>query len=236
MKVLALNCASRTAGFAALDDGRIRGSLVLAEVLTRGDALAERIEGLLSDIGWRVRDVEGIGVTRGPGSFTGVRVGLATAQGLGFALDCPVFGLSTLELMSLSFPFAKWPVCTVLDARRGEVYAGLYDCSSGVPRDLFAEAAYSPKALLERLPRDVIVTGEGRHVLLAAAEGGDDHRLMGVDGVPGAGSVSALGAWVTRRLREGDSPERYPPTPIYLRKPEAERRLEETPGEHERGG
>ncbi len=84
------------------------------------------VDRLLVDCGWSPKDLEGLAVSIGPGSFTGLRVGVATVKGLALALDLPVAPVPTLDALAATLPFAAAPVCPLLDARKGEVYCSLY--------------------------------------------------------------------------------------------------------------
>lgn len=134
--------------------------------------LLTAIEGLLGRAGIAASGLGGIGVAVGPGSFTGVRVGMATAKGLGFALDVPVEGLSTLEALALAAATRGGRVehiCPVLDAGRGEIYAALFRVRPiGVER-LEADRAWKPDDLAAAIPADAVLSGDGAAALLSAA-------------------------------------------------------------------
>ena len=108
------------------------------------DTLLPLIDGMLEEAGLEKADVEAVAVTRGPGSFTGVRIGVATAKGLAYALKCPLYAVSTLDAMAAAMLFERrereWAV-PLLDARRGELFAGIYRRSGG-----WVEAVDAPAA------------------------------------------------------------------------------------------
>lgn len=213
MRVLVIDTALGlcTAGVVEVegDDARVLG--LRSEVMLRGHS--ERLAGLARDA---VADTDGgfgaidrVGVTVGPGSFTGLRVGLAFAQGLGAALDRPVVGVSTLDALAASIPAAH-AVMALIDARRGQVYGRLW-------RDGAATAA--PTAWALEQVRGLIVQ-EGRtgpiHLvgtgLDLVAEAGVEvqlHPLEGPDPV------------VLARLAAQADPASDPPRPLYLRAPDA---------------
>jgi tRNA threonylcarbamoyl adenosine modification protein YeaZ len=135
--------------------------------------LLTAIEGLLGRAGVVASGLRGIGVAVGPGSFTGVRVGMATAKGLGFALDIPVEGLSTLEALARAAA-GDGPrtghICPVLDAGRGEIYAALFRLQPvGVER-LEPDRAWKPADLATAIPADTALTGDGTAALLSVAK------------------------------------------------------------------
>ncbi len=196
---------------AAVGDGaRI---VARSEAMTRGhqEALAPLVQGVMRDAGLSFEDLDGVGVTVGPGSFTGLRVGLAFAQGLGAALGRPVAGLSTLDALAASVAPDGRPLAAVIDARRGQVYARLFD-AEGAPLD---EAEATPlTALAARLARagqGGRLVGTGAHPAGDAAPAWEAVDLAG----PTAQALIAL----TRAALSSGSADA--PRPQYLRAPDA---------------
>lgn len=186
---------------------------VRAEVMAKGHQ--ERLGGLARDAAAEAGGFGGIdriGVTVGPGSFTGLRVGLAFALGLGAALDRPVVGVSTLDALAASVP-AKGMVAAVIDARRGQVYARLF--RDGAP---LGEA----EALPLEIARDRILTaaGDARSTLIgsgAALLAETFPELAGATLHPlPAPTPEAVAA-----LTLAADPATSPPQPLYLRAPDA---------------
>src|SRR5262245_4578017 len=126
MRVLAVETSTLAGGAALLDGGLVVGEYTLDVSLTHSERLMGAVDRLLSDAGWTVRDLEGLAVSVGPGSFTGLRIGLSTVKGLALALTIPIAAVPTLDALATLLPFAALPVCPVLDARKREVYASLY--------------------------------------------------------------------------------------------------------------
>lgn len=147
MRLLAIDTALGRCTATAVDGAR---TFARGEPMVRGhqEALAPLVEAVMREAGLDFGALEGIGVTVGPGSFTGLRVGLAFAQGLGAALDRPVVGLSSLDALAASVEADGRPLLAVIDARRGQVYARLFD-GTGAPRD--AAGATPLAALAARL-------------------------------------------------------------------------------------
>src|SRR5678815_4486507 len=122
MKILALDTSTLTAGVAAWEEGR-----VLAErrsrVTTHSDALLAMIDEVLREAGWTPQTADGVACTAGPGSFTGLRIGLATAKGLCFAAGKPLLCIPSLEALAARAPDGR--IAAVMDAHKQEVYACL---------------------------------------------------------------------------------------------------------------
>lgn len=132
--------------------------------------LIEAIDAILKEAGCRREALRGIGVTVGPGSFTGVRIGLATARGLGYALDIPVTGLSTLEAVARAAASVEAPLCAVIQAGRGEVYAALFAPGPGLER-LGPDQVLRPEALAPTLPEGVVLAGDGARLVAPFLQG-----------------------------------------------------------------
>src|SRR5688572_26806657 len=134
MRVLAVDTSTMAGGVALLEDDRVVGESLLDVRTTHSERLMLAIDRALTDAGWRPASVDGLAVAIGPGSFTGLRIGLAAVKGLALALACPIAGVPTLDAMAAGLPWASRPVCPILDARRDEVYASLYRWDGGAMR------------------------------------------------------------------------------------------------------
>jgi tRNA threonylcarbamoyladenosine biosynthesis protein TsaB len=203
MLILALDTALETCS-AAL----VRGGQVLAarsEPMARGhqERIAPLVDELAREAGIAFSEIDRIGVTRGPGSFTGLRVGLAFAKGLGFALGRPVVGIGTLEALAAG---VEGPAAAVIDARREQVYAQAF--RDGAPLTPPEALALADAGLRLAPFRPARLVGPGA-ALLAQAFPEAEVAAGGVDPVALAGLVAA-------------APEpRSAPEPLYLRAPDA---------------
>ncbi len=214
MRVLAVETSTLSGGAALLDE-RVVGEYMLDVRVTHSERLMTAIDQLLGDAGWTVRDLEGIAVTVGPGSFTGLRVGLSTVKGLALALAIPVAAVPTLDAMAAMLPYAALPVCPVLDARKREVYASLYRWDGlGMSRQ-WDYLAISPDDLARRLDEPVIVVGEGAHAI-------DSPWARRVEPPRRGPAPAVVGALGRTRLALGDTVAAADLVPIYLRPSEAE--------------
>ncbi|HEX8953917.1 MAG TPA: tRNA (adenosine(37)-N6)-threonylcarbamoyltransferase complex dimerization subunit type 1 TsaB, partial [Polyangia bacterium] len=156
--MLALDTATLHAGAALWRDGAL-----VAErrrvVTTHSEALLQMIDELFVEASVAPTDVDAIACGAGPGSFTGLRIGLSTAKGLCFALGKPLVMVSSLAALAARAPDGR--VCATLDAFKGEVYAGLFDVRGGVPVRDGDEAALPPAKLLLQLDGVDYVVGSG---------------------------------------------------------------------------
>ena len=129
--MLALDTASPTGSVALVQGECLLGESLLNLKTTHSERLLGVVDRLLEGLGCTLDQLDALAVVRGPGSFTGLRVGMATAKGLALALELPLVGISSLAALAANAPFARMPVCALLDARKDEVYAGLYSCAAG---------------------------------------------------------------------------------------------------------
>jgi len=215
VRVLAVETSTLAGGVALLDGERVRGECLLDVSATHSERLMPAIDRLLADAAWTPADLGGLAVAVGPGSFTGLRVGLSAVKGLAIALGIPVAAVPTLDALAASLPFASLPVCPVLDARKGEVYACLYRWDGGAMRREWDYVALTREALARRLTEPVVLLGDGaasvpsRVALLAPP-----HRRQ-----PSPAAVAVLGR---ARLAAGETTAPADLLPIYLRPSEAE--------------
>jgi tRNA threonylcarbamoyladenosine biosynthesis protein TsaB len=215
MRVLAVETSTLSGGAALLDGERIVGEYTLDVRMTHSERLMAAIDQLLTDAGWTARDLEGLAVSVGPGSFTGLRVGLSTVKGLALALSIPVAAVPTLDAMAAMLPFASLPVCPVLDARKREVYASLYRWDGLGMRREWDYLAIAPDELARRLDEPVIVVGDGADAISSPFARHVQPPRRG----PAPAVVGALGH---ARLAIGETVAAADLLPIYLRPSEAE--------------
>lgn len=160
MNILVLDTASRTSSIALAEGGKLRAERVLAAERSVASVLTAAITLMLQETGMEYKHIDGIGVAVGPGSFTGLRVGVATAKGLALALDKPLVGFSSLASLALNCPFSGYPVCAMLDARKKEIYTGLYQCTP-LPVAIREDMVMPPARFLETVAEKTVFVGEG---------------------------------------------------------------------------
>lgn len=165
--ILAIDTATRCCTVSltrgGLTDGEVLGLQVLNNDLTHSRRLLMTIEDVMSKTGISWQQVDGIAVGLGPGSFTGLRIGMATAKGLVASAGIPLLGVSSLDVLAAScFPVADCKVCSIIDARKKEVYAALYtQDGSGLPVRDGEILAISPEELAGRIESKVLLVGDG---------------------------------------------------------------------------
>ena len=222
--LLAIECATRSASVALLQSG----TLVIEETSEGRGNHAETLLGLVDAVlgraGVSLASIGRFAVSVGPGSFTSLRVGLATVKGLAFASEVRVAPVSTLAALAWEAGGAEGAdVAAALDARRGEVYGGVFRCVPGAEptaEALCAEGVFAPEAFAALLPERCLAAGSGADLhaeVLAATPGGAVDLRSGLG--PSARAVGELGAVL---LARGEGVSAADLAPRYLRRAEAE--------------
>ena len=161
MLILALETATPAGSIALVDEVKIISNRYFDTGLQHSQRLFVEIEDVFKAAACALSDIDAVAVSIGPGSFTGLRIGLSAAKGLCLVGDKALVAVSTAEALATRMPFVQYPVCVILDARRQEVYTALYDTSSGYPRILSSLRAMAPEVLLqERAGQKTIFVGD----------------------------------------------------------------------------
>ena len=151
MLTLAFESSAKAASVALCEDDRLISQVIQCSGLTHSRTLLPMAEDLLKNAGTEIKQIDCFAVAQGPGSFTGIRIGIATVKGLAWAADKPCIGVSTLAAMAWNGVAAGGLICAVMDARRSEVYNALFRIEDGRPVRLCPDRAISLSALTEEL-------------------------------------------------------------------------------------
>lgn len=222
-RVLVVDTASRTEALALAHGDWVVSQLSCRTRKGHSAVLLPAIHRHLQRQGWSVTDLDAFGVVAGPGSFTGIRVGIATILGLARAARRPVFGYGSLYVRALALRGASAAVVPILDARKGEVYAAAYH--GGEER--IAPCAIAPEILASSLARTfpdgtVLACGGGARLYGPLFEASLGSRFVLAAGAGDAPGVGAMALDLVRRLRKGEHPPAGGVEPIYLRPSQAE--------------
>jgi tRNA threonylcarbamoyladenosine biosynthesis protein TsaB len=224
MFTLAIECATKSIGLALLDEGNVRAELYLRLERHHAEVLLPALDKLFIIAGLTLGCVDLLACTIGPGSFTGLRIGTSTIKGLALATGKPVVGISTLETLAMNALPSPHLVCPMLDARKNQIYAGLYRIGpDGLPAAERPDTLTDAPNLLQGLDEaQIVFLGDGalRHEELiretlkgrAILCGSSHQRLM----------ASAVGLIGLRQYRIGTIMNPLTFTPTYLRLSEAE--------------
>ncbi len=227
MKILGIDSSADTAAVAIVEDGKIISSFTGNMKKTHSNTLLPIVKNLLDYSGISVSEIDLYSVSVGPGSFTGIRIGVATVKGLAFSNNTPVAGVSTLEAMAYAYCDREGSVvCPVLNARRGDVYYALFKIENGKPRRLADDDSINSKSL-EQLLSDypsVVFTGDGVSVLQANFEKREVMSVNELLSYPHGYGVCIAGM---NAMLEGRYIFEKELAPVYLKPAQAERERNE---------
>ncbi len=173
MKILAIETSAKAVSAAVSEDGRILCSGYQDTGLTHSRTLMPIVEHILKNTDLTVKDMDAVAVAVGPGSFTGIRIGVAAAKGLAFAAEKPAVGVSTLAAMARNVSFFRGLVICAMDARRHQIYNALFEAENGALTRLCEDRAVSLDDLAEEIrqdPRPKIIVGDGAALCREALE------------------------------------------------------------------
>lgn len=222
MKLLAVDTASQSCGVALMEKDRLLAEMLLVSRETH----SVHLMGMIREVSTRSKvplaSVDGFAVSLGPGSFTGLRIGISTLKGLAAALEKPLVGVSTLEALAWQHPLSGSPVVVLMDARRKEVYAARFRFEFGSPVRETPDQVRDPMAVIGEVGGPCLFVGSGALLhrdLITAALGEKARFVPDVQNHLRPSSVASLG-W--RRLAEGKTAPLENLRPIYIRKSDAE--------------
>lgn len=225
MKILALESSAVAASAALCEDERLLAQSFQNNGLTHSVTLMPMAEGVLRECGVSLKEVDVIAVAAGPGSFTGLRIGVAAAKGLAWAGDIPCAGVSTLEAMAWTVAHMGGELCPVMDARRHQVYNARFRCEEGRPVRLTGDRAISLEELaaeLKNCTMPQILVGDGAQLCY------NDWKERGLGGTLAPEHLRFQSAWGVARAalemsRAGQLTDAAGLTPVYHRLSQAER-------------
>lgn len=164
MKILAFETSAKAASVALLDDGKLLGENYQNTGMTHSQTLMVMAENLLQTAGLNAQNVDAVAVAAGPGSFTGVRIGVAAAKGFAWGRQIPCYGVSTLEAMARNLGTWQGYVVPAMDARRNQVYTAIFHAEKGNLTRVEEDMAISLEELKEKIknyPESVFLVGDG---------------------------------------------------------------------------
>lgn len=227
MLMLAFEASAKAASVALSRDGTLLGQYFQNNGLTHSVTLLPMAEALLKNSGLCAADVDVYAVSHGPGSFTGIRIGVSTVKGLAWAAEKPCIGVSTLEAMAwngLGAPDGA-VICCAMDARRNQVYNALFAIEAGEPQRLCEDRAIDLAALvaqLQTMGKPVFVIGDGAHLAAAALQ------QAGVEAALAPEPLRWQTAWGVSMAAQGKPAlSAHELLPVYLRLSQAERERQE---------
>jgi len=221
MRVLALDTSGQSLSLALCENGKTLLSFTLDVGLTHSETLMPWLDKALTQLGWQARSLQRIAAVVGPGSFTGVRIGVTTARALAQPFEIPCVAVNALDALAAPFAFLQGTlVCPMLDARAGQVYAcALLGKARAIQDDAYALDAFL-KSINEIEHKQLLFVGDGAVKHQQSIEKAFPHAQF----PPLSDRVKA--EWAALLAQESPTTPYARLTPYYLRKPQAERELE----------
>ncbi len=222
MYILGIETSTKTGSVAVISEKGVIAQYSLNIEVTHSERLMSTVDRVLKDTGLAMQQFDGFAVAIGPGSFTGLRIGLATVKGLALATGKPVAAVPTLQALARNIPFASHPVCPMLDARKNEVYAALYTFDGSALMQTMPETVIPLAQLTSFISDRTVFTGEAARLYRTELEGilGERALFAPLSSIlPSAAIVAEVGLEMIRSGKHSD-PDSL--TPLYIRRPEAE--------------
>jgi tRNA threonylcarbamoyladenosine biosynthesis protein TsaB len=222
MYILGIETSTKTGSVAVVSEDAVIAQYSLNIEVTHSERLMATVDRVLKDIGVSMSQIDGFAVAIGPGSFTGLRIGLSTVKGLALATDKPVAAVPTLKALAWNLPYSAYPICPLLDARKNEVYAALYAFDGPAFKQVLPERVVALSLLAEQIKGKTVFTGEGAHLYraeLVKAFGNAALFAPHSTVLPSAAAVAELGLAM---IKNGEQADTDSLTPMYIRRPEAE--------------
>ena len=231
MKILALDSTALTATVALCEDTRLIGLYTLNSGSTQSETLLPMVESLMKLMGWEIKDIDLFACSRGPGSFTGVRIGAATIKGLAFGTGKPCIGVSTLEALAHTMiglgVNGDSIFCPVMNARRGQVYNALFRLSEGKLIRLCEDRALAITELQQELAaysEPIYLNGDGYDITLANLQ---HPALASTPELLRYQNAYSVAMVALAEYQNGTNTTDAELSPSYLRLPQAERERNE---------
>lgn len=219
MKILAIDTSSFPASVAITDDGILLGEYIIRNQRKHSQNIMMMTERLFDDLGMDISEIDVFAVTSGPGSFTGLRIGISSIRAFAQAMQKPVAAVNTLEALAYNLPLTDKIIVPMLDARRDEVFTAAYRFKNGVAEEITPPCVMTITQIIEQYkPEEIILTGDG--VIIHKDE------LNGFSFAPINLSETRASALAAAAYKKDEFCDYNHVQPLYLRKSQAEREYE----------
>lgn len=228
MKILALDTSTLMATCAVIEDDTLIGEFSLNQNMSHSEKLVPMIKEILDNLDLKIDDIDLYGVSTGPGSFTGLRIGVATVKGFAHLFDKPVIGVSTLEGLAFNLPH-NGIVVPMIDARRDRVYTGIYSWENGILKTIMEADVVEVDDLLEILDKyeKVSVNGDGSKLYKERIRSVLGDKVLFSTIGQNSCKAASIGELALLKYKEGHRDNYFTLVPDYLRQTQAERELKE---------
>lgn len=227
MKILAVDTSATAASVAVAEENKLIGEFSINTALTHSQTLMPMVDDLLKNTGLSVNDIDAVAVNAGPGSFTGVRIGVAAVKGIAFPKNLPCVSVSTLESMAYNMLGNDCIVCSVMDARCAQVYNALFRVNGYSVTRMTDDRALSLTDLkleLQNISEKIVLVGDGA-VLCSNFLGSELENAMLAPFNNRIQTASSVAYAAFEKIKKGETLAADELMPVYLRLPQAQREL-----------
>jgi tRNA threonylcarbamoyladenosine biosynthesis protein TsaB len=226
MKILAVDTATKSCSVAIVDKESLLAEMTVVDGQTHSKHVLEMIRLVMRHLGLNLSDLNGFAVTRGPGSFTGLRIGISSVKGFALAQGKPLIGVSTLDALARQVFFSPYLICSLIDACRNEVYFSMYRYKDGNLKKEGKEQAVSPEDVLDEINEPCIFVGSGAVLYrktIKAKLGEYAYFAQTYESTIRASTVASLSM---DRFENDDTDDVETFVPNYIRKSDAQLKLQ----------
>lgn len=238
MKILAIDSSGLVASVAVVTEGAMLAEYTVNYKKTHSQTLLPMLDEIVKMIELELSEIDAIAVAKGPGSFTGLRIGSATAKGLGLALEKPLIGVPTVDALAYNLCGTDRVICPLMDARRNQVYTGLYkfkDEKFTIIQEQTATDIHEIIKQINEIGQPVIYLGDGMDVYKEVLITETTVPYLFAPGHMNKQRAGALGTLALQYASEGRMESAAEHEPDYLRLSQAERELQEKQQAEEQG-
>jgi len=231
LKVLAIDTAAIVATACVMDDDKLIAEHISNHKKTHSQTIMPMIKNLLDSVELKADDIDCFASAIGPGSFTGIRIGVATVKGLAHALEKPIVGVSTLAGLAYNVPFSEFDIYPIMDARRDQVYNGVYSFKGERLNCIKDDRAISIEDVIDEVfegGKKVLFLGDGVHVHKRRLETTLGELALFVPNHCNMHRASSIAQLAMYKIYLGETQSYLDFAPSYLRKSQAEREAEYT--------
>lgn len=229
MKILAIESSTLVASVAIVSEDVLIAEYTINHKKTHSQTLLSMIDEIVSMCEIDLNDMDAIAVAGGPGSFTGLRIGSSTGKGLGLALDKPMIHIPTMDAMAYNFAGTDKLICPMMDARRRQVYSGIYECNESLVTKREQSISLIDEVIEEinKCGREVIFLGDGVPVNLDYIKENVKVPYLLAPPHLNRNKAASVGALAVEYFKAGKTEHAREHLPNYLRASQAERELQE---------
>jgi len=230
MNLLAIDASGIAGSVAYIKEGKLAGEYYICDKLTHSQTIMPMLEDMKALLNINLEEIDAVAVTSGPGSFTGLRIGVTAAKALALALEVPIVGVPTLDTMAHAMVYTEYLICPIMDARRNQVYTALYKWEAHTLKRLTDHMAVDIEEYVVELNKreeKVIFLGDGVGVYETRIREVLGEKAVFAPSFCNLQHASVLADVAAKLYEEGQSEDPSLFVPIYLRKSQAEREKEE---------